>query len=111
MSGTKRDTRPKRLAQTPNDAMLRLLNIRLHRGYEGMFTRGQYPGAMRNGSRVEKIQSKPEDSHPDGAQATVLGSFGHPQVGVAYFVEFDDWPKSAAMVTADRLRPVAVGSA
>jgi hypothetical protein len=99
--GTKRT-----LAQNPDDAMLRLFGIRLHPGWEGMFTRGEYPGAMRNGTRVEKINGAPTDSHPDGARATVLGSFGLPEVGVAYFVAFDDWPKSAVMVVAARVRPL-----
>ncbi len=90
----------------PNNIVARAYNFMPHPGWHGVFTRGEVPGAMRNGTRCEKINAVPGDSHPDGARATVLGSFGHPEVGTAYFVEFDSHPRHAVMAVAERLRPL-----
>ena len=40
-------------------------------------------------SRVMKANSEPGDSHPNGTLGQVIGSIGHPTLGVAYFVEWD----------------------
>lgn len=73
-------------------------------GWYGSFTRARYPGAMANDTRVVKIETESGDIHPLGACATVLGSIGHPDVGVAYFVEWDEHPRVAALVTAYKVR-------
>ena len=85
-----------------------LINAREWPGYEGAFTRDECPLAeFKNGTRVEKVGSGApgdNDIHKPGAVGTVLGSIGHPEVGVAYFVEFDASPRRAIMVTSGRLK-------
>lgn len=76
---------------------------RVHAGYTGMFTRHQYDGAITNGTRVVKIQSEAGDAHPVGSLATVLGSVGHPGIGIGYFVEWDDQPRMAVFVAGVKI--------
>lgn len=68
------------------------------------------PGAEPCGTAMEKINSRPEDGHRDGARCTVIGSIstGHvdPDVPVSYFVEWDDMKGIAVFIAGDRLRPV-----
>jgi hypothetical protein len=74
-------------------------------GWTGMFTRRQAPGALSNGTRVEKIATEKNDAHPIGAHATVLGSIAHPENGmVLYFVEWDAKPRWAIGVVAWKVR-------
>ncbi len=80
-----------------------MLTVREHPGYHGLFTRDEVLGAYRNGSRVTKTHAEPGDAHPNGATATVLGSIAHPDIGVAYFVEWDDKPTFAVLVVARRV--------
>lgn len=82
------------------------LGLRYWPGYEGAFTRDQHPLAdIPNKARVVKISSDdPTDAHPPGALGVVLGSIGHPEVGVAYFVEWDDMPGRAVMVRQQKIR-------
>ena len=40
-------------------------------------------------ARVMKTNSEPDDAHPNGTLGNVIGSIGHPTLGVAYFVEWD----------------------
>jgi len=79
------------------------MNLRRFPGYEGLHTRDQAPGALPNGTRVRKIASEPNDTHRDGALATVLGSVFAPKVGTGYFIEFDDNPKQAVFVAGHRV--------
>lgn len=83
-----------------------LLNFRQWPGYAGAFTRDQSPLAeIPNDARVVKIVSNDStDIHQTGALGTVLGSFGHPDVGVAYFVEFDDMPGRAIMIHSHKIK-------
>lgn len=73
-------------------------------GWHGRHVRDEVPGALRNGTRVRKVGSDPDDTHQDGAPATVLGSMSHPAVGAGYFVEFDDHPRYAVFVAGHRVR-------
>jgi hypothetical protein len=72
---------------------------REHDGYFGVFTRDQSPLAKySNGARIVKVRTEPRDGNPLGATGTVLGSIGHPEVGVGYFVEWDRMPRCAVFV-------------
>jgi hypothetical protein len=85
-------------------AMLHFFDIREHDGWKGTFTTQQSPLAkIANGARVKKIASEDADAHPIGAMGTVLGSVGAPDLGVAYFVEFDASPRQAILVVEGNL--------
>jgi hypothetical protein len=87
-------------------ALANSLGLRGEPGYSGIFTRNEAPETrFKNGSRVEKGKSDPDDSHQEGAQGVVLGSLATP-LGVLYFVEFDDQPRIAISCVAEggRLR-------
>lgn len=79
--------------------------LRTERGWSGVFTRQQEPGAMPNGTRIEKCNAKPGDGNPNGAPGTVLGSFD-PEggKGFVYFVEWDGSPRVAVCVAPHRIR-------
>jgi hypothetical protein len=79
------------------------MNLGFYPPYTGFHTRDEAPGAMRNGTRVGKINSTPQDSHQDGALATILGSMRHPEHGIAYFVEWDSHPLHAVLIVANRV--------
>lgn len=89
-----------------------MLNI--EPGWTGMFTRQQAEGALSNGTRVAKINSENGDGHQDGAEGTILGSIGPADADIqaefgaefAYFVEWDDQPKTAVGITSNRVRSV-----
>lgn len=78
----------------------------LEPGWEGMFTRDEHPGALPNAIRVRKVNSEPGDAREDGKLGTILGSIGHPDVGLGYFVERDNRPKRAVFVIAKKVEPV-----
>lgn len=73
------------------------------------FTRNEAPGALRNGTRVEKIECVENDIHQVGAKAIVLGSLGpiefkgDPKM-YGYFVEWDDLPGVPCFVAGNRVR-------
>lgn len=69
------------------------------------YTTKQAPGALPNGTRVSKVNSKPDDTHQDGALATVLGSIGVDEV-IAYFVEWDDLPDIPVGIAGYRVKAV-----
>jgi len=74
--------------------------LRNEDGWFGLFTRAEHLGAYRNGTRVVKVAKDTDDRRDIGATGRVLGSLGHPQIGVAYFVEWDDMPRHAVAVVA-----------
>lgn len=75
------------------------------------FTQKEAPGALRNGTRVEKTEYEPNDAHQIGAKAIVLGSLGpiafegNPKVW-GYFVQWDDLPGVPCFITSTRVREV-----
>jgi hypothetical protein len=77
--------------------------VRPHLGWHGQFTTAQYPGALPNGTRVVKVAWEPGDTHSLRDRATVLGSMGHPEVGIGYFVEFDAHPKQAVFIIGTKI--------
>jgi hypothetical protein len=73
-------------------------------GWLGAFTRDEHPDGLPNGARVRKIDSEPGDGQPDGALGTILGSLGHPDLGIAYFIEWDAIPRMAVVVVAKKVQ-------
>jgi hypothetical protein len=63
----------------------------------------QAPGAIPNGTRVQKCNTEPRDDHQDGALATVLGSVGPVNGMYGYFVEWDDWPGIPVFIRGNRI--------
>lgn len=80
--------------------------LTLEDGWEGLFTRHQAPGALPNGTRIEKCNSEERDRWPDGKQGTVIGSVYREDVGYFYFVEWDGDAKRAIGVRDLRIKPV-----
>jgi hypothetical protein len=81
-------------------------NIRQEAGWHGAFTRDQAREAhFANGVRVEKIRTERGDRTPIGTTGIVLGSIHHERYGTAYFVEWDDKPRVAALVVEWKIGP------
>jgi len=76
---------------------------REHPGWLGMFTTDTYPGALPNGTRIVKVLDLEGDAHRVGDKGTVIGSMGHPKVGMGYFVEWDDAPRVAVFVETRKI--------
>jgi hypothetical protein len=71
------------------------------------------PGALPNGTRIQKTNSGPSDRHQDGDQGTVIGSVGPgimkeygPNPHYLYFVVWDDWGKLPIGIADFRIKPV-----
>ena len=68
------------------------------------------PGALPNGTRILKINSKDEDTHGDGAAGTVTGSLSVPEEPefadetYFYFIEWDDLPALPIGIRGSRIR-------
>lgn len=77
-----------------------------HPGWFGVFTRAHYPGALENGSRIKKVWEEPGDGTALGTEGTVLGSLGFPDIGVGYFVEWDNRPRVAVFVISKKIGAV-----
>ena len=79
---------------------------------EVLFTRDEAPGAIPNGTLIEKCQSRSGDGNPDGTRGRVVGSLGpapHPDTGelvLGYFVHWDNFPIIPVFVCGDRIRKV-----
>lgn len=68
------------------------MGLSYHRGYVGVFTRATYPGALASGIRVVKANSESGDYTVDGTAGTIMGSIGNPEIGILYFIEWDNRP-------------------
>jgi hypothetical protein len=86
------------------------MDLIAHHGYSGLFTREQADGAVPNGARIVKRNSEEDDSQPNDALGTVLGSIKTPagvegRTGVAYFyfVEWDALPRAAVGVISTKI--------
>ena len=79
-----------------------------------LFTNKQAPGALANGTSIEKVGSEPGDGHQDGAKGKIVGSIGpvdpSPEYAgrYAYFVEWDDMPGLPVGVSDHRIRPIGL---
>lgn len=97
---------------------VRLGPFRTEQGWVGIFTREEAPGALPNGTRIEKTGAEPDDYHGDGAKGTILGSvtaedcaqhLGQKPGGgseLAYFVEWDNMPKYAVGISQRRVKKI-----
>ncbi|HUV44287.1 MAG TPA: hypothetical protein VMW13_05595 [Dehalococcoidales bacterium] len=79
-------------------------------------------GEWNKGTRVEKTNSDPDDTHRDGAKGTIVGAWGpvppafraeslakgkmEQDIVFIYFVEWDDMPGLPVAITDCRLKPV-----
>ena len=81
--------------------------LREEKGWAGTFTRNEAPGALPNGTRVCKVNSKPGDANPDGTLGVVLGSFPieDPESPARhfYFIEWTGMPHVACGITDFRI--------
>ena len=79
------------------------LGLTNHEGYLGCFTRAVYPGALPNGTCIFKANSETGDQTKDGTGGTVMGSIGHPEVGIMYFIEWDNNPRMVVGCIAKKI--------
>lgn len=71
----------------------------------------QLPGALPNGTLVQKTETDPEgDKHQDGDKAHILGSAYHPDGGLTYCVEWEDMPGLPVWIGEGRIKQVEGGS-
>jgi hypothetical protein len=80
-----------------------------------LYTTNQAPGAMPNNTLIEKCNSEPNDSHPDGALGRVLGSIGPFELPAipdryGYWVEWADDLGFPVFVRETRLRKLEDGN-
>jgi hypothetical protein len=76
-------------------------------GWQGVHTREQALGALKNGTRVRKVATEPGDFHPIGSLATVLGSFSAGELGIGYFVAWDAAPHVAVLVGWPKIEQIS----
>lgn len=86
---------------------------------------GKDKGRWPKGTRVRKVNTKPGDSHQDGAPATIVGALGPTtaaqraellielakkgidgDVEYIYWVEWDDMPGIPVAITDNRIEPI-----
>ncbi len=79
---------------------------------------GLAEGAIPNGARVVKVNSKPDDAHQDGALGTVVGAlgpaneevkaqlrgWGFPPIEWIYWVRWDDLPEIPVAISDHRIK-------
>lgn len=71
------------------------------------YTTDQAPGALRNGTIVEKISTEPGEAHKNGDRAVIIGSLPEvPGLGRGYFVAWNDEPDVPMFVLSTRIRKV-----
>jgi hypothetical protein len=80
-----------------------------HEGWRGMFTRDRANGAYPSGQRIVKVKTEAGDANPIGTRGTVLGSVGHPDLGICYFIEWDNHPRAAVAVIAWKIATIKEG--
>jgi len=87
---------------------------------------GQDEGRWPKGTRVRKVNTKPGDSHQDGAQGTIVGALGpaspsqraelilelakkglNGDIEYIYWVEWDDMPGIPVAIADCRIEPIA----
>jgi hypothetical protein len=76
------------------------VGVMAREGYTGMFCTTNAPNAIKAGERIHKVKCEANDEHPVGAIGTVLGSISVNNLGIMYFIEWDDKPKHAISTIA-----------
>jgi hypothetical protein len=68
-----------------------------------------YDGWLPPQTQIIKVLFEEGDAHAIGEHGTVLGSYGHPDVGMGYFVEWKTLPMHAVFVMARKIarRPLS----
>lgn len=78
---------------------------------ECIFTRDECPEAIyKNKERIRKAWGEPGDGTPLGTEGTVIGSITvpeRPDVGTAYFIEWDNRPGMYVLVIEKKLGPTS----
>ena len=77
----------------------------LSSGVVVVWTRDEAWGAMRNGTVIEKCNSQPGDSFPDGTRGMIVGS-QIIKVEHFYFILWEPMPKVPIAISMHRIRPV-----
>jgi hypothetical protein len=72
-------------------------------GWSGAFTRNQVEGALRNGTRIVKRNSEPDDATPDGTPGIILGSLTYDGI-ICYFIEWAHLPRVAIGCVSNKVR-------
>jgi hypothetical protein len=69
------------------------------------FVHMQAEGALKNGTRIRKINSNFAEDHPNGSPGVIVGSIG-PGVNqmYGYFVIWDDNPEQIVFMTSTKIR-------
>ena len=86
---------------------------------------GKDQGRWPKGTRVKKINTKPGDTHQDGAEGTIVGALGpaspsqraeliielakkniNGDIEYIYWVEWDDTPGIPVAITDNRIEPI-----
>lgn len=86
-----------------NAATADAYNIREEPGWVGWFSRGEAPGAIKNGRPIVKTVSEAGDRNPVGTKGVVLGSIFSTDHGLAYWVEWDHSPRHAIFIVAKKI--------
>ncbi len=66
------------------------------------------PGRLPNGAKVYKSVNNPDDLHPLGARATIVGCLGYraDYKDYGYYVEWDDMPGRSVFVIGSKIQLV-----
>lgn len=72
--------------------------------YLGGYVVSQAEGAIPNGEIIIKTNSMEGDATPDGTPGKVIGSLRDPEVGLCYFVEWQDKKGFAVAVMELKIR-------
>lgn len=75
---------------------------------EVIYSTNEAAGALPNGTLVAKTNSKPEDTHRDGARATVIGSIGPIYIGgqplYGYWVRWESQVLPPVFIVGNRIK-------
>lgn len=83
---------------------MKTMSIGHEPGWSGVLSRDEQPEAkFKNGTRVRKMLHEAGDRTPLDTSGTILGSLYAPEVGVGYFVEWDDKPRTSVFVVEEKL--------
>lgn len=96
----------RKLANDEVDEVLEKAKVDFRRVDDVAYTTDQAPGALRNGTIVEKVATEPGDFHKDGDWAVIIGSLPAVDGERGYFVEWYDTPDVPQFVKSTRIRMV-----